>query len=93
MLNSAHPSTGVGHPAADTSTTSKQNRRLQRISLPLPARIEVRIDTKNKWNEVTRLSDISAFGAAFSLKRPVKRGRMVQATIPIPRQLRCFDYP
>ena len=70
----------------------KENRRIQRISLPLPVRVEVRIDTTINWNEVTRLSDVSAFGAAFSLKRPVKRGRLVLLTIPMPRQLRSFDY-
>ncbi len=72
--------------------TEKENRRIQRISLPLPVRIEVKIDSKVTWNEITRLSDISAFGAGFTLKRPVKRGRLVLLTIPMPRQLRCFDY-
>lgn len=70
----------------------KENRRIQRISLPLPVRVEVKIDSKVGWNEITRLSDVSAFGAGFSLKRPVKRGRLVLMTIPMPRQLRSFDY-
>jgi hypothetical protein len=70
----------------------KENRRIQRISLPLPARVEVRIDSSVSWNEITRLSDVSAFGAGFTLKRPIKRGRMVLMTIPMPRQLRSFDY-
>lgn len=70
----------------------KESRRLQRISLPLPVRVEVKIDSKVTWNEITRLSDISAFGAGFTLKRPVKRGRLVQLTVPMPRQLRCYDY-
>lgn len=70
----------------------KENRRIQRISLPLPVRVEVRVDTDFTWNEVTRLSDVSAFGCGFSLKRPVKRGRLVLLTIPMPRQLRSFDY-
>jgi hypothetical protein len=73
-------------------TVEKENRRIQRISLPLPVRVEVRIDTKVSWDEITRLSDVSAFGAGFSLKRPIKQGRMVLMTIPMPRQLRSFDY-
>ncbi|MBL8180803.1 MAG: PilZ domain-containing protein [Blastocatellia bacterium] len=81
---------GIGTTAS--ATLEKENRRIQRISLPLPARVEVRIDTRSTWNEVTRLSDVSAFGCGFTLKRPVKRGRLVQLTIPMPRQLRCFDY-
>lgn len=72
--------------------TEKENRRIQRISLPLPVRVEVRIDSKVIWNEITRLSDVSAFGVGFILKRPIKRGRLVQLTTPMPRQLRSFDY-
>ena len=75
-----------------TPVSEKENRRIKRISLPLPARVEVRVDSKASWNEITRLIDVSAFGAGFSLKRPVKRGRLVQITVPMPRQLRCFDY-
>ncbi len=78
--------------AIPPSTVTKENRRIQRISLPLPVRVEVRIDSKVNWNEVTRLSDVSAFGCGFTLKRPVKRGRLIQMTIPMPRQLRSYDY-
>ncbi len=78
--------------AKATPVVEKENRRIQRIALPLPVRIEVKIDSKVTWNEITRLSDISAFGAGFTLKRPVKRGRLVLLTVPMPRQLRCFDY-
>ena len=70
----------------------KENRRIQRIALPLPARVEVKVDTEVSWDEITRLRDISAFGAGFTLKRPVKRGRLVLMTVPMPRQLRSFDY-
>lgn len=74
------------------SPAEKQNRRIQRISLPLPVRVEVKIDDKVGWNEITRLSDISAFGAGFILKKPIRRGRLVHLTLPMPRQLRSFDY-
>ena len=70
----------------------KENRRIQRISLPLPVRVEVKVDKTVSWNEITRLSDVSAFGAGFNLKRPIKRGRMILLTIPMPRQLRSYDY-
>src|SRR6476646_4022978 len=69
-----------------------EKRRIQRIALPLPARVEVKIDSQVSWNEVTRLTDVSAFGAGFSLKRPLKRGRLVHLTVPMPRQLRHFDF-
>jgi hypothetical protein len=72
--------------------TDKQNRRIQRYSLALPVRVEVRVDQNFSWNEVTRLEDISSFGAGFNLKRPVKRGRLIHLTLPMPRQLRTYDY-
>jgi hypothetical protein len=70
----------------------KSNRRIQRISLPLPVRVEVMVDMNASWNEITRLSDVSAFGAGFVLKRPIKRGRLVLLTLPMPRQLRSYDF-
>jgi hypothetical protein len=75
-----------------STTIEKETRRIQRYELALPARIEVKVDNKLTWNEITRLEDISAFGAAFTLKRPVKRGRLVELSVPMPRQLRCYDY-
>ena len=75
-----------------TPPVGPDNRRIQRIALPLPVRVEVRVDSNVTWNEITRLSDLSAFGAGFTLKRPVKRGRLVLLTIPMPRQLRSYDY-
>ena len=92
MFTSTSERTGLPANAIPKSAVAKENRRIQRISLPLPVRVEVKIDSKVNWNEVTRLSDVSAFGCGFTLKRPVKRGRLIQMTIPMPRQLRSFDY-
>ena len=75
-----------------TIVTEQENRRIQRYPLALPARVEVKVDNKLSWNEITRLEDISAFGAGFKLKRPVKRGRLLVLSVPMPRQLRCYDY-
>jgi hypothetical protein len=73
-------------------TTEKEPRRLPRYSLSLPTRVEVKVDNKFSWNEVTRMEDVSAFGAGFNLKRPVKRGRLLLISAPMPRQLRCYDF-
>ena len=75
-----------------TTVSEQESRRIQRYPLALPARVEVKIDDKFSWNEITRLEDISAFGAGFQLKRPVKRGRLLTISVPMPRQLRCYDY-
>lgn len=73
-------------------SNEKEARRIPRFSLALPVRVESRVNETMSWNEITRLNDVSAFGAGFNLHRPVKRGRLVQMTIPLPRQMRCYDY-
>lgn len=77
-----------------TTTASLQTdqRRLTRIALALPTRVEGKINSQTSWNEITRLKDVSAFGVGFNLQRPVKRGRLVYMTIPLPRKLRCYDF-
>ena len=36
--------------------------------------------------------DVTPFGARFTLERPVKVGRLIHLTLPMPRELRCFDH-
>jgi hypothetical protein len=74
---------------SNTSVTANEDRRIQRIGLALPIRIEGKVNREVAWSEITRLQDVSAFGAGFNLNRPVKRGRLVALTLPMPRQLRC----
>ncbi len=74
------------------TATKKEMRRLQRFSLSLPVRVESRASENSGWEEITRLTDISAFGAGFNLKLNVKCGRLLQLTLPLPRQMRCYDY-
>lgn len=45
-----------------------------------------------QWTESSRLVDVNHFGAGFVLTRPIEVGRLVQLIIPLPYQLRCFDY-
>ncbi|HYY41524.1 MAG TPA: hypothetical protein VE775_02255, partial [Pyrinomonadaceae bacterium] len=70
----------------------KEQRRRERVRLELPARIVVREAPREEWAEVTRVLDLTPFGARFSLARLVDRGRLVHMTLPMPRQLRCFDH-
>ncbi|MEZ5425964.1 MAG: PilZ domain-containing protein [Pyrinomonadaceae bacterium] len=60
--------------------------------MSLPIKVEVKIDRKMGFDEITRLKDVSAFGTGFLLSRPVKRGRLLHLTIPMPRKLRTFDF-
>jgi hypothetical protein len=64
----------------------------ERLELKLPVRIRCREAANVEWTEVTRLLDVTPFGAGFTLKRPIERGRLLHMTIPMPRQLRVFDH-
>lgn len=41
---------------------------------------------------MTRLVDVTPFGARFPLPRPIDIGRLLQLTVAMPRQLRIFDH-
>lgn len=74
----------------DQERTWKRIR--ERLALQLPVRIHFRETTDFEWTEVTRLINVTPFGAGFTLKRPTERGRLLHMTIPMPRQLRVFDH-
>jgi hypothetical protein len=64
----------------------------ERLELKLPVRVRCRETAEMEWSEITRLLDVTPFGAGFTLKRPIERGRLLHMTIPMPRQLRVFDH-
>ncbi len=55
-------------------------------------RVRCRETSDLEWSEITRLIDVTPFGAGFTLKRPIEKGRLLHMTIPMPRQLRVFDH-
>ncbi len=76
-----------------TPTQDETNtRRINRMPLNLPLRVEGHDSPEVKWEQITRLRDLSSFGAGFTLSRPVKRGRLIKITLPMPRQMRCYDF-
>lgn len=70
----------------------KPRRIRERLELKLPVRVLCRETSDFEWVEVTRLIDVTPFGAGFTLKRPIEKGRLLHMTIPMPRQLRVFDH-
>ena len=64
----------------------------ERLALHLPVRVRVRETPDFEWTEMTRLVNVTPFGAGFTLRRPTERGRLLHMTIPMPRQLRVFDH-
>jgi hypothetical protein len=74
-------------------TEQQQTKRIrERLELRLPVRVNCRETPDFDWTEVTRLFDVTPFGAGFTLKRPTERGRLLHLTMPMPRQLRVFDH-
>ena len=64
----------------------------ERLPLQLPVRVRGRETPTFEWTEITRLINVTPFGAAFGLKHPTEKGRLLHMTIPMPRQLRVFDH-
>jgi hypothetical protein len=64
----------------------------ERLELKLPVRVHCKESPDFEWSEMTRLINVTPFGAGFTLKRPTEKGRLLHMTIPMPRQLRVFDH-
>jgi len=75
-----------------THEENKKRRLRERIALSLPVRVTCRESIDHDWTEMSHLVDLTPFGARLRLKRPSEVGRLLQLTLNMPRQLRCFDY-
>ncbi|MDT4896679.1 MAG: hypothetical protein QOH25_1756 [Acidobacteriota bacterium] len=64
----------------------------ERLELSLPVRVFGRESLDHDWVEKSRLIDVTPFGARLTISRPTERGRLLHLTMPMPRQLRCFDH-
>ena len=62
------------------------------MALSLPVRVTCRETVGHEWTEMSRLVDVTPFGARLQLKRPTETGRLLLLTMAMPRQLRCFDH-
>lgn len=75
------------------SSSERNWKRIRdRLALQLPVRVHCRETPDFQWIEMTRLMNVTPFGAGFTLKRPTEKGRLLHMTIPMPRQLRVFDH-
>ncbi|MDX6382661.1 MAG: hypothetical protein QOK48_234 [Blastocatellia bacterium] len=70
----------------------KSRRQRERFELALPVRVQCRESQDQEWLEMSRLVDVTPFGARLRLKRPTEIGRLLLLTLPMPRPLRCFDH-
>jgi hypothetical protein len=70
----------------------KSRRMRERLELSLPVRVFGRESEELEWVEKSRLIDVTPFGARLTISRPTEPGRLLYLTLPMPRQLRCFDH-
>ena len=70
----------------------KPKRLRERIKLALPVRVLCKESAGHEWMEMSRLTDVTPFGARFTISHPTEVGRLLQLTLAMPRQLRCFDH-
>ncbi|MFS8086286.1 MAG: PilZ domain-containing protein [Acidobacteriota bacterium] len=79
--------------AEKAAQSDEKSRRLrERIALALPVKVYCRETSQHEWTEMSRLVDVTPFGARLRLKRPTEKGRLLLLTMAMPRQLRCFDH-
>lgn len=70
----------------------KSRRLRERMSLALPLRVRCRETLEHEWAEMSKLVDVTPFGARFRLSHTTEIGRLLQLSLPMPRALRCFDH-
>ncbi|MEJ7618088.1 MAG: PilZ domain-containing protein [Pyrinomonadaceae bacterium] len=70
----------------------ESRRRRERMRIALPAIVQSKENAETEWSELTRLLDVTPFGASFSSSHLIEVGRLVHMTLPMPRQMRCFDH-
>src|SRR5206468_6778249 len=75
-----------------TKSDNKNPRIRERVQLALPVKVHCRETVDHEWTEMSRLRDVTPFGARFTLKRPTEIGRLLHLTLPMPRPLRVFDH-
>ena len=70
----------------------KSRRIRERVGLKIPVRVRGYDGVGYEWSEMSRLLDVTPFGARLSLTRPTEPGRLLHLTLAMPRALRCFDH-
>ena len=67
-------------------------RRSIRLKLSIPARVTGYSRDSGKWSETAQTVDVSRFGVALRLRRPVRHGAVLYLTLPLPFKLRSHGF-
>jgi hypothetical protein len=66
-------------------------RKRDRLELHVPVRVRCRESDGSEWHELSKLEDVTQFGASFTIERRIEVGRIIHLTTPLPWRLRLFD--
>ena len=58
----------------------------------MPVRVDGLDSLSSRWNQMCKTRDISPFGASFTFDDRIERGRILLLTLPMPQQMRSYDF-
>lgn len=70
---------------------SKERRKLSRVAIKVPVRVQGRDVDGTAWDEVASTADASAGGLALVLQHPVRVGQCLHLALPLPKRFRQHD--
>jgi hypothetical protein len=76
---------------AESRPADKNRRQEARMSLPLPVKVQGFKPDGSAWEEMSTLENVSASGAAFSVRHLAAKGHVFVVSLPLPRRFRRYD--
>lgn len=73
-------------------TEQKSTRFHVRVKMQIPLEVIYNENTDDEWTEETQTENLTVCGAGFTLSHPVEPKRLVHLRLPMPRNLRLYDY-
>ena len=70
----------------------RERRRLPRMNLSLPVRIQGHDTNGDPWEEMSSVRDVSASGVAFLVKHRLSQGHVLFLSLPLPKRFRSYDH-
>jgi hypothetical protein len=74
------------------SKPQKSTRFHERLHLKIPVEVHYQENADKKWTEQTMTEQATICGVGFSLSHPVEPKRLLRLKLPMPKNLRLFDY-
>lgn len=72
--------------------TELNQRKTSRVKMMIPIQITGYDAQQNKWQEMSRIVDVSLVGASFNLKQDIVSGLILYLSFPMPWKLRQYAH-